>query len=90
MNMSFYSENMDEVSGSVISSPNERYYVIMKYHKKSNTDALNIRSIFSARKKTYTLKIKCAILTPINVPALKECREYKNKCMDTIREIFKD
>lgn len=80
------SRDSSALSESVVSASDEKYYIIMKYHKKNSENTGIMGGVFNWNSSDYILEIEYAILEPINELAREKCRAYKRRCADRIIE----
>ena len=80
--------NSAAISKSVLNTTNEKYYILLKYEKKTSERNTIVGGIFNFNNKDFYLCIEYAILEPINEKALEECRKYKRSFVNDILDRF--
>jgi len=76
------------ISKSVISTAEEKYYVMLKYEKKTAEKKTIIGNIFNYNNTDFYLHIEYAVLEPINELARDKCRERKSAFVENILDKF--
>ena len=76
------------ISKSVLNTSKEKYYILLKYEKKTSERNSIVGGIFNYNNSDFYLHIEYAILEPINEKALEECRKYKRSFVNDILDRF--
>jgi len=78
------------ITRSMINTENEKYYVLLKYEKKTSERKTIIGGIFNFHDSDFYLNVKYAVLEPINDGALNKCRKKKDYLVNNILHEFDD
>ena len=78
------------ITRSIINSENEKYYILLKYERKTSDRRTIMGGIFNLHNSDFYLNVKYAVLEPINDRALDKCRQRKDALADNILEEFDD
>ena len=76
------------ISKSVISTSEEKYYILINYEKKTSEKRSIVGGIFNFNNTDFYLHIEYAILEPINETSLERCRGHKRSFVNNIFDNF--
>lgn len=75
-------------SESVINTPDEKYYVFLKYKKMTSDRRTVLGGIFNFQNSDFYLNVTYATLEPMNETAIEECREHKRELAKRVLSNF--
>ena len=78
------------ISKSVLNTDDEKYYIMIKYEKKTSERKTILGGIFSYHNLDFYLNVKYAVLEPINENARLKCRKRKDDLINNITKELED